>query len=204
MTDLIANYLETGAEIAGLEREVALNWLAQIQSKLSGIAAEAETSVKEFACTLLIAIVGTESAAFIQVGDGAMVVREEGDDGWSYVFWPQHGEYINSTNFVTSPDAAAAMEFACVNRKVVSISSFSDGIESLVLNYATKTVHDPFFNAMIGPVREVATEGLDHGLSESLARYLGSDRICERTDDDKSLVIATCVPSTSSDTNAAT
>ncbi len=146
--------------------------------------------MREFACTLLVGIIGYEYAAFFQIGDGAMVVLEQGDEAWSYIFWPQHGEYVNSTNFITSADATNVMEFSSVARRIESFSSFSDGIESLVLHYATKTVHDPFFNAMIVPVRQALSQGLDEALSESLGRYLGSDSVCAHTDDDKSLVLA--------------
>jgi hypothetical protein len=170
---------------------MAISWLAQVQSVISNLAIEAGTPVREFACTLMVAIVGADSSAFLQVGDGAMVVREQGDDGWSYVFWPQHGEYVNSTNFVTASDAPTVMEFALTHRSIESLSCFSDGIESLLLHYATKTVHDSFFNAMIAPVRESTADGVDKTLSDGLSRYLSSDRVCERTDDDKSLILAT-------------
>lgn len=190
-TNLIESYLEAGGTIPTIDHATALSWLAQVQATISSLAAEVDASARDFACTLMVAILGTDSSAFLQIGDGAMVVREEGDDGWSYVFWPQHGEYVNTTNFVTSSNASTVMEFACPARRIESFASFSDGIESLVLHYATKTVHDPFFNAMIEPVRLAATEGLDDGLSESLKRYLSSDRVCGHTDDDKSLVLAT-------------
>lgn len=192
-TYLVENYLEAGGTVLSIEHETALSWLAQVQSVISNLAIEAGASAREFACTLMVAVVGSDASAFLQIGDGAMVVREEGDDGWSYVFWPQHGEYINSTNFVTSSDASKVMEFARSARRIESFSCFSDGIESLVLHYATKTVHDPFFNGMIEPVRASTAIGLDSALSESLVRYLSADRVCDRTDDDKSLVLATRV-----------
>jgi hypothetical protein len=190
-TYLIENFLQAGGTIDSIQKETVLSWLAQIQSVIVNFAVECSAPAREFACTLLVAIIGPERAAFFQVGDGAMVVLEAGDEGWSYIFWPQHGEYINSTNFVTSADAAEVMEFASVSRRIESFSSFSDGIESLVLHYATKTVHDSFFNAMIVPVQQGQAEGIDESLSESLTKYLSSDRVCERTDDDKSLVLAT-------------
>jgi hypothetical protein len=195
---LVENYLGAGGTVLSIGHCTALSWLAQVQSVISNLAIEAGLSVREFACTLMIAVVGLDASAFLQVGDGAMVVREEGDDGWSYVFWPQHGEYINSTNFVTSPDASKVMEFARPVRRIESFSCFSDGIESLVLHYATKTVHDPFFNAMMEPVRASTSIGVDDALSESLVRYLSADRVCNHTDDDKSLVLATRSPSPSS------
>lgn len=191
VANLIENFLQAGGRVGSIDREAALKWLAEIQSAISIIASEFEASTREFACTLLVAVIAPEEAAFFQVGDGAMVVREEGDEGWAYIFWPQHGEYINSTNFITASNATEFMEFAAVSRRIESFSAFSDGIESLVLHYATKTVHDPFFNNMIAPLHEALNEGLDDGLSASLSNYLNSDRICARTDDDKSLVLAT-------------
>lgn len=188
---LVENFLEAGGNVGSIGRDTALSWLAQIQTVISTFAAETRAPVREFACTLLVAIIAPESAAFFQVGDGAMVVRERGDDGWSYIFWPQHGEYINTTNFITTSNASEVMEFASASRRIESFSSFSDGMESLVLHYATKTVHDPFFNKMIAPVCEVLTPGLDDGLSASLSNYLASELVCSRTDDDKSLVLAT-------------
>jgi hypothetical protein len=96
------------------------------------------------------------------------------------------------------------MEFASASRQIESFSSFSDGIENLVLHYATKAVHDPFFNAMISPVKEGQLEGIDDALSESLSQYLSSERVCGRTDDDKSLVLATRItPPTNNVSNVA-
>jgi hypothetical protein len=194
VTELVETFFGCGGTVRSIQRDTALNWLAQIQSAISTLALEANAPTRDFACTLLVAIIGLEAAAFFQVGDGAMVVLEEGDDGWSYIFWPQHGEYANTTNFITATDAAQVMEFASVTRRIKSFSSFSDGIENLVLHYASKTVHDRFFNAMIVPVQNALTDGINAGLSESLNRYLSSDAICDRTDDDKSLVLATRSP----------
>ena len=204
-TSLIENFLATGGTVSSIQQDTALSWLAQIQEVISSIALEVNEPSREFACTLNVAVIGPEYAAFFQVGDGAMVVLEEGDEGWAYIFWPQHGEYINSTNFITSGDAAEVMEFAAISRRIESFSSFSDGIESLVLHYGTKAVHDRFFNTMIAPVQQAPIEGLHEELSVSLIKYLSSSQICDRTDDDKSLILATrsrAEPSASS-TNAA-
>jgi hypothetical protein len=190
-TFLVEHYLKAGGTISSIKRETAYSWLAQIQAVISDFAMETNVSTREFACTLLVGIIGINEAVFFQIGDGAMVVLETGDDAWSYVFWPQHGEYINSTNFITSSDAQNLLEFASVSRNIESFSAFSDGIESLVLHYGTKTVHDRFFNSMIKPVRESTTKGMNLDLSEGLLKYLNSERVCERTDDDKSLVLAT-------------
>jgi hypothetical protein len=74
---------------------------------------------------------------------------------------------------------------------------FSDGIENLVLHQATKTVHQPFFNTMLGPVRRSAEPGVNTLLSQGLRVYLASPTICDRTDDDKSLILASRAEPTS-------
>ena len=70
------------------------------------------------------------------------------------------------------------------------IALLSDGIEPLVLHYASRTVHGPFFDCMFGPVRRSQAIGEDLALSQDLEGYLSSPAILERTDDDKTLVLA--------------
>jgi hypothetical protein len=106
------------------------------------------------------------------------------------VFWPQHGEFANTTNFVVSVNALQVLEFELAPRRVDEIALFTDGLENLVLHHSTKTVHDPFFNALLKPIRRSTSAGYDEDLSEKLKLYLDSPAFCERTDDDKTLLIA--------------
>jgi hypothetical protein len=123
------------------------------------------------------------------VGDGAIVVRE-GPEEWCYIFWPQHGEYINTTRFITDTSSLDQLEFTVTANAIHEVAMFSDGIEPLVLQYATNTVHSPFFNQMIAPVRGLSQPGFDTPLSQHLSTYLSSPLICSRTDDDKTLLLA--------------
>jgi hypothetical protein len=191
---LIKHYLSTGGVVSCIERDLAVSWVLEIRNVITRIAEEIRSTPREFACTLLVSVIGSESAAFIQIGDGAMVTANEADDGWSYIFWPQHGEFANTTNFVTSPNFIEAMDFDVTGRRIDGFAAFSDGLENLVLHHATRSVHVPFFTSMLSPIRRLTTPGLDNTLSESLAKYLASPGICERTDDDKSLVLACRAP----------
>jgi hypothetical protein len=123
------------------------------------------------------------------VGDGAIVIRPRGDN-WCHVFWPQHGEYINTTVFITDPTALGRFEFGVNKNPIDEVAAFTDGIEALVLHYATESVHDPFFDSVFPAVRALSTAGYDEALSEKLGQYLGSPTICNRTDDDKTLLLA--------------
>jgi len=60
----------------------------------------------------------------------------------------------------------------------------------------TARVFEPFFDKMFPAVRALPESGLDEKLSEALAKYLDSPAICQRTDDDKTLVLATRRPPT--------
>lgn len=183
-------YFADGGELSALDRSIACSWIAEVRSALEATAKGSGHSARDYACTLLAVLAGVASTVFVQVGDGAIVVSHGEEDGWSYVFWPQHGEYANTTNFVIAPNVEEILDFELAPRRIDEFAVFSDGIEKLVLHDATRTVHDSFFRKMFPPVRKLEAAGLDADLSEGLKRYLSSALICERTDDDKTLVLA--------------
>ena len=43
---------------------------------------------------------------------------------------------------------------------------------------------------MTKPIEELRSSGHSKALSKSLGEYLGSKSVCDRTDDDKSLILA--------------
>ncbi|MGA0525444.1 protein phosphatase 2C domain-containing protein, partial [Escherichia coli] len=60
----------------------------------------------------------------------------------------------------------------------------------LALAFETKLPHQPFFEPMFSVLRR--TEPSDcEGLSAQLGQFLNSPQVNERTDDDKTLVLAT-------------
>ena len=171
-----------------LEAADALEWLSKVQAGIA-LKAEDEGDVpRSFACTLLAAVLAEDAAVFIQIGDGAIVVAAA--DGWRCVHWPMHGEFANTTYFATEDYAADHLAFEKTAGRIDEVALFSDGIEPLVLHYATKSVHAPFFDRMFPAVRGLGPPGRDAALSDALAAYLDSPAICERTDDDKTLILA--------------
>ena len=67
---------------------------------------------------------------------------------------------------------------------------FTDGIENLVLRKADHAVHAPFFESMFRSVRRSKASGTDDLLCRELGKYLSVPPIIERTDDDKTLILA--------------
>jgi hypothetical protein len=192
--ELVEVYLKSGGLLIDVDRSRVISWIEATRVHLTQRAHNDGNALKDYACTLIAAIVGPSAAVFAQIGDGAIVVSHGQADGWSWVFWPKHGEYANQTTFVLSANATEALEFNLAPRRIDEFAMFSDGIERMVLHTATKTVNDAFFEQMLAPVRVSNSWGLDQKLSSNLKAYLGSAPVNARTDDDKSLVMATRQP----------
>jgi len=176
-----------------ITREFVQEWMSRLRAEIKDRADAADLSAREFACTVLGAVVGEHRAAFFQIGDGAIVVsnRAEPDDyGW--VFWPQHGEFANQTNFVTQDNALDVFEFELEDRCIDEIAVFTDGIERLVLDLQDKTAHAPFFRTLFGWLvkTDPATADAEIPNSQVIKQYLASKPVNDRTDDDKTLVLA--------------
>jgi hypothetical protein len=131
----------------------------------------------------------------VQIGDGAMVVVDGNAADPRCVFWPQHGEFANSTFFVTQDAAEDVLMLARTTSvdgpaPVQEIAMFSDGLERLVLNFTTKDVHSPSLAPILGWL--AGQEPTDvAGPNDALIAFLGSAQVNRRTDDDKTLVLAT-------------
>ncbi len=147
---------------------------------------------REFASTLLATVVGPFGGGALQIGDGVIVVSDSDDgEGWSWVFWPQRGEFVNTTRFLTDEDALACLEVEPFAGKVIDIALMSDGLEPLALHYASKSVYAPFFRAMFPPLSEAHGNMEVRQLSQAVESFLSSERVAARTDDDVSLILAT-------------
>jgi len=177
---------ELGAdEFAQAFEGVVVTWCRQMRSAIETEATELGTPVRQLACTFLGAIIFGNHAGFIQIGDGAITLRKGEVSG--VVFWPQSGEYANTTNFLTDDDFQRNLECQVTFGRVEELAMFSDGLERMILRFAEHTVHQPFLLPLYEQLREV----LDSSeLTEPLQTFLGSDQVNARTDDDKSLILA--------------
>jgi hypothetical protein len=189
ITRLVRADLREGLPVAHLDRDTACSWYLRLRQQLGDEADRLGIALRQLACTLLLAVVGETAAAFSQTGDGVLVVAQE--DGYEPVFWPQSGEYANTTNFVTDPEWADHLAFAHRPARVDELALLTDGLQTLALNFAPRTVHAPFFRPMFERLR-AAVPGA--GLPRALRQFLDSEPVNARTDDDKTLILATRVP----------
>ncbi len=160
------------------------DWLAALRMEMMGLG---EAPLEDYACTLLGAVIGEGVAVFVQIGDGAIVTSE--GEGLDWVFWPQNGEFANSTCFVTQDDAADILMYARREVDVMEVALFSDGIERLVIDLAARKVHAPALRPILDWL--ATSDAAADAPSPALLAYLGSAHVTRRTDDDTTLVIAT-------------
>jgi serine/threonine protein phosphatase PrpC len=141
---------------------------------------------QDLATTLIITISTPELAAVVQIGDGMAVAKDRMGNLLALTM-PDNGEYINSTTFLTSPNALDTAQMRLWREAIINVGVLTDGLQMLALNMAVGAPHKPFFL----PLFDFAANAEDKTLAkEQLVRFLRSERITERTDDDLTLIIA--------------
>jgi protein phosphatase 2C-like protein len=168
---------------------------ATAKAELEQLAGAAGLPVRTFATTLLCAALSDSGLAVAQLGDGVAAAfapsgnPPNGSD-WFLAAQPQRGEYANETYFLGEPDALQHLDVAVYAEPVRALALMTDGLLRLVLN-AQRQPHVPFFEPLLTFGVEVDDEGQGNG---QLAGFLASERVCARTDDDKTVVLALRLP----------
>jgi hypothetical protein len=140
-------------------------------------------ALRDYATTLLVALMRGQRFCAAQVGDGAIVVMA--GDEIETVTVPDHGEYINESTFLSSADYLdRAQVVVRDSAEIEGIGLLSDGLQLLALDLQTGQAFAPFFRPLF---RFAARPEAD---PSELRDFLASSRVCARTDDDKTLVLA--------------
>lgn len=162
------------------------DWIDELRERISAIAAQRKTTPRQFAATLAAIVVAQDKMVTLHIGDSAVVGRKGGE--WDVLCWPENGEYASSTYFVTDdPEPRLTItRYACEHD---AFALFSDGVGDLALSHLEQAAHSRFFDPMMRPVDAAAGEGSLVELSAKLANYLAGQTVCERTDDDKTLIL---------------
>jgi hypothetical protein len=186
-----ARYLLGGQSPADLTHELVHEWIDDVRDRIASVAQRLGAIPRDFASTLVAAVIGTETSVVVHVGDGACVYRTGGDPTWKVATWPAQGEYASTTYFVTD-EPQPSVSFVAISEPIKEVAIFSDGIERLALDFAAKSAHAPFFDKMFAPMN-ASKPGRDRAISKALHQFLDSPAVCARTDDDKTIILARCI-----------
>ncbi len=169
---------------AGLDqaRAVAAGAVASARDVVATAARTFGLALPTLASTLLVVACGRFGMVSAQVGDGAILAC--GPEGWLNLTPPRPAEYLNITDFLTSPDWAEALKVTAISDRVSGLALMTDGTETLAVHTATGQPAPGFVPRLHGLLGE---GGL---CSADLSALLASPSVGARTDDDLTLVVA--------------
>jgi len=171
------------------DEETIWSWIDEARDKISTAAERRDLTPRDFAATLVFTLATAEEVIVCHIGDGAVVGREANTGEWVTLSHPENGEYASTTYFITD-DQGPRARLQRLQGEFDAVAAFSDGIEGLVIDSKTGSPHPGFFQPIIRPLEASEFHGRQILLSRQLAQFLDGGRINERTDDDKTLVIA--------------
>jgi hypothetical protein len=159
-------------------------WLGTVVGAIAATAKQDNAELSDYATTLLFAAFEGSEAYFWQIGDGCWVV--DTGDTIEAATWPKIGEYVNETVFVTSTKAADEWTHAYYS-SIESAIGFTDGLEHLCLDFALRRPHIPFVGKIFAHLN-TSPEAAE--IEVQLEQLLRSELVEERTDDDRTMVVA--------------
>jgi hypothetical protein len=189
--DTVWNVAQLGVKAGRRDLDSVLREGATLaRQRILEAATDRQAKPRDLACTLLAVVLAPLGGAALQIGDGAIVLTEK-DAEWRCVFWPQKGEYANSTFFLSDEQALTQAEVKRLSDDVLDVALFSDGLEQLAIHFASRRAHAPFFKAVFAPLQALTAAGEAQSISRDLNTLLASAPVRARTDDDATLVMAT-------------
>lgn len=160
--------------------------LQRLRHDLQQRANESHCDLAALASTLLVFVAHPQGIIALQLGDGFLVIHR-GDGVYQLVFTPDKGEFANETVFLTSADALQSLQVFQSTNPITFICAATDGLESVAIKRRNWSAFPPFFEPLEMYMRETPNP---EQTPDYLENFLNSDRLNQRTQDDKTLLLA--------------
>jgi hypothetical protein len=148
-------------------------------------AADMGCSPREFASTLIAVAVTPRQVLVAQIGDGVVVV---GAGESLQVAIAVEQEMLNVTDFLVDSNAMDNLrQWSAPAAGIDSIAVSTDGLVPVLVDQRRNEPHPPMFSMFFEAMKSAADET---EISERLLAFIQSERVCQRTDDDKTIVLA--------------
>jgi hypothetical protein len=168
-----------------IDGNAMLDVVVRARERVIRNAADSGAPPRDFASTLLVIAVTPREAVAAQVGDGAVVIGECGNLRLAISV---EQELLNVTDFLVDSDARTKVRrWSAPAAGIDSIAVSTDGLMPVLIDHRKNQPHPPMFGMLFGALRETADET---EVGERLSSFLRSEQVCQRTDDDKTLVLA--------------
>ncbi|HEX2954756.1 MAG TPA: PP2C family serine/threonine-protein phosphatase [Bacillota bacterium] len=149
--------------------------------------AERENKLPEVYATTLTCVLANDLGLVVgQIGDG-IAIAESASGSLMVAARPQKGEYANQSIFLTMTDAIRYLKVRVIRKPIRSFALLTDGLLRLALELPHGRPHASFFRPLIAFTSEFDNKDT---AQNQLQDFLQSSRVCERTEDDKTIVLA--------------
>jgi hypothetical protein len=155
---------------------------AGVREELMVRAAAEGNSTSDYATTLAVTLLTTDTVCTGQIGDTIAVVDRE--SRYEAIAPAPRSEYVNETSFVTDDDALDRIRITAIpGVEVMGMFLFTDGLRFKILHdLATTAPYTPFFE-------DLAAYARSHDSShQAVSKFLAE--IDDQSGDDKTLVAA--------------
>lgn len=178
--------VEASVEGIGSHEDIVRYAVSAARSALQDRAAVTPCELRDLACTLILAFLAESHLAVAHIGDGAVVAQAEGQ--LHLVSAPGDSEFTNEVVPLTSTDWEKEVRITSLTSHIDSIAVFTDGCQRAAFRKSENGLEafDRFFNPIFAYARDLLD--IEEG-AKDIEALLASKKICENSDDDKTLVV---------------
>lgn len=186
-TDAIATTRTGEVDLQDIVRDAA----AHARNAMEMYAQERSCELRDLACTLIVVMVLGSRLVLAHIGDGAVVTQ--GEAGFTLVSGPEESEYTNEVVPLTTAEWQPSLRIKESNSALLGVAVLTDGCQRAAFLRAEGTLVP--FDKFFGPVFDYARQTCESAEgSHEIVELLSSAKLCEHSDDDKTLVVAVMRP----------
>jgi hypothetical protein len=168
---------------------LAVDLFTQARKKLIAWARRLNVPYHDLATTLNMIFTGPGFWSFALLGDGliaSQAVRDESD--WQIHGLPERGEFAGETTFLTGDQWIESMQFGAVSGHPDRILMTTDGLLPILYQSQASIIHPSFVNPLFSAMESQKLSEVTK--NKALEKFLKSERIRSRCDDDLTLILA--------------
>ncbi len=139
-------------------------------------------ALRDYACTIMLAVLSGEFVGIAHVGDGCIVAGD--GQGWKVLSAPDNGEFANETHFLTNPRNVPRVQVIS-DSEINCLAAITDGLQDVALSQG-KIPFEKFWTPLYKAIDGNSQAPVD-SLLESLLRKV--DQAGKASDD---CTIAVC------------
>jgi len=167
--------------------EAAKGAISSARKALEEKADELQCKLRDLACTIIVVVMHNDSVAVAHIGDGAVVAKT--NEGLKLISGPEDSEYANEVSPLTGKDWEQVLRTTSQVSGISGVMAFTDGCHRAVLRKTPDGLIP--FAGFCEPLFSYARDVKDvKKAEEDIKELLLSKKICENSEDDKTLVIA--------------